>query len=152
MPHFTSTTHTERTQRTVDISTCAVPSLGIRGPKSLLTTHSIQQSLGKRRFIRTLRQSLPVWERENRPWRRCMLINWIILRHIYSASSSVGEGEKMDWLSLWWAAVLTTCPIVKPLFSLRFCVCIVFSLYLPKCREWSLTFFSIFATLLRGGM
>lgn len=70
MPHFGFITPTEDT---VDISTFELPSLGIRGPKSVLTTDLIEPSLAKSGFIRSLGPRLPVSMSGNRLWERCML-------------------------------------------------------------------------------
>lgn len=106
---------------------------------------------------------------------KCWLIgiNWIISSLMFIQTPlPQGRGKErkggkrclLGWLSLCSpaAAALTTCQIsiVRALFFFffsppRFCFCFIFRLsllvYLPKCREWSLTFFSIFATLLGGG-
>lgn len=131
--------HTQRTQHTNDISARAVPSLGIKGPKSLLATHSIQQSLAKRGFISTLGQHIPISKREYWLWQTYMLIVFVncfkpcsfrILSH-----RGLGRSEMsfmhclLDWLSLCsFAAVLTPRQslIVRAFFF--FVACIVFSL------------------------
>lgn len=72
MPHFGFITPTEDT---ADISTFELPSLGIKGPKSVLTTDLIEPSLAKSGFICSLGPHLPVSKSGNWLWEKYMLIH-----------------------------------------------------------------------------
>lgn len=139
---------TQRTQHTVDISTRADPSSGIRGPKSVLVTHSVQQSLTKRGFISTLGQSLP--DSKKLDGDKCWLIglNWIISSFMFIQNllpQGCGKETKgVNAVSFGLIIPLFSCccadTLSEPYFLWGF-ASVLFSVsllvYLPKCREWS---------------
>lgn len=155
--HTSSPTHTH-TEDSWHFQPMQLPLWGSKGPKSLLGTRSVQQSLAKRKFSSTLGQSLPVSKRKNRP--TCWLIKFFskpcsfrisfhkALQRKESMSVSFGLIISLfsaDNLSKYHHQSLIFSEVLSPVLFSSFLL-----LYLPKWREQSLTFFSIFATLLRG--
>lgn len=160
MPHFGFLTPTEDT---VDISTFELPSLGIRGPKSVLATDLIESSWAKSGFIHSLGPNLPVSKRGNWLWERYMLIHCFgsFFQAMFTYNPpprGLGrEWKEVKYIVYWTDYITVQSLLLRHLVSLivraffSFVACIVFIsllVFLPQYRERSLTFFSIFAMLL----
>lgn len=130
--HTSSTTHTH-TEDSWHFQPMQLPLWGSKGPKSLLGTRSVQQSLAKRKFSSTLGQSLPVSKRKNRP--TCWLIKFFSKPCSIQNLLPQSFAKKRKHVCVFWTDYLPVqcwqlvkVPSSEPYFLWGFVACIVFIL------------------------